>query len=76
MLNVSIYTQQEENLLWNSNFGILLIIRFLNTVLSMIAIQLKFKNQNLLIFNSVNFTNLSQAAKLNSVNIFILQGTQ
>ena len=42
----------------------------------MIEYQLKFKNQNLLIFNSMNLTNLSQVAKLNSVYIFILYGTQ
>ena len=33
-----------------------------------------FKNQNLLIFNSVKLTNQSQVAKLNSVYIFILKG--
>ena len=36
------------------------------------AYWLKIKNQNLLIFNAVNLTNLSQVAKLNSVEIFIL----
>ena len=36
-------------------------------------IILKLKIQNLLIFNSVNLTDLSQVAKLDSVYIFILQ---
>ena len=35
-------------------------------------IILKFKNQNSLIFNSVNLTNLIQITKLNYVYIFIL----
>ena len=41
--------------------------------LSIVAyLWLKFKNQNTLIFNYVNLTNLSQFDKLNSVIIFIL----
>ena len=35
---------------------------------------LKFKNQNSLIFNSVNWTILSQVAKFNSLYTFIMQG--
>ena len=39
----------------------------------MIAYIIEIRNQNSLIYNSVNLTNLSQVAKLNSMYIFILQ---
>ena len=43
--------------------------------LSMIAlIKLKFKNQSLPIFNSVNLKNLSEVGKLNSEYICIMWG--
>ena len=40
----------------------------------MIAYYWNSKNQNLLIFNSMNLNNLNQDAKLNSLYIFILWG--
>ena len=75
-------TLQEEGFLWNLNFAILLMVNSLNfnsahyyifRNLSMRAYIIgKFKNQNLLILNSVNLTDLSQVAKLNSMYIFNL----
>ena len=77
-------TQQEENLNWVLIFAILLMANSLNLNsahyaryyifrnLSMVAYIINIQNQNSLIFNSVNLTILSQAAKLNSVYIFIL----
>ena len=66
----------DKNFYWDINFAILLMADFLNSNFRNLSmIQLKFKNQNLLIFNSVNSTNLSQVAKLNfMLYIFILQG--
>ena len=75
-------TLQEEGFLWNLNFAIVVMENLLNfnsahyyifRNLSMRAYIIgKFKNQNLLIFNSVNLTDLSQVAKLNSMYIFNL----
>ena len=73
-------TLQEGNFHWNLNFAISLMANLLHlnsayyhilrNVL-MLANTVNFKNQNLLIFDSVNVTNLSQDAELNSLCIFI-----
>mgnify|MGYP001795648767 CR=1 FL=1 len=77
-------TQREENFYWVLIFAILLMANSLNLNsahyahyyifrnLSMVAYMIKIQNQNSLIFNSVNLTNLRQVAKLSSVYIFIL----
>ena len=75
---VTAATLQEENFHWKINLAISLMPNWLNILsyffrnLSIIAYIMKFENQNSLIFNFVNLTNLSQVAKLNSVYIFIL----
>ena len=79
-------TLQEGNFHWNLNFAISLMANLLNLNsayyyilrnLLMLAYTMNFKNQNSLIhvFNSVNVTNLSQVAELNSLCIFILKAT-
>ena len=44
-------------------------------IIYLLFIWLKFKNQNSLILNYMNLTNLSQVTKLHYVYIFILLGT-
>ena len=75
-------TLQLENFYWNLNFAISLMANSLNlnSLFHLLYFQesfndicmykLKFKNQNLLKFNCVNLTHLSQVAKFHSVYIF------
>ena len=80
--NIQTYPKR-RNFHWNSNFAISLMAKSLNLNsdcyhnirnFSIIAFIIEIQNQNLLIFNPVTLTNLSQVAKLNSKYIFILKG--
>ena len=77
------HTLQRETFHWNLNIAISLMANLLNLNsvyyifrnLSMIAYMTEIQKSKfaiILIFNSVNLNNLSQAAKLNSVYILIL----
>ena len=72
------YTFQKVNFQWKLNFayGILIKLKFRSLLYFKKSHNDSFCNsyRHLLIFNSVNMTNLGQVAKLNSVKSFILSG--